>query len=161
VPSDGVDVRVVDPAAGVVTELGAVGELQVRGYHVMAGYHDDPEATARTIDADGWLHTGDLVTLDDDGFLRIVGRLKDMIVTGGVNVSAGEVEPALESSPAMGQSAVLGLPAPRWGERVVAVLRPAAGATIDVAEVEAHLRERLAPYKVPKQWEVVDDLPLT
>jgi fatty-acyl-CoA synthase len=98
----------------------------------MAGYHDDPDATARTIDEDGWLHTGDLVTLDADGFLRIVGRLKDMIVTGGVNVYAAEVETALESHPAIGQSAVLGLPDPHWGERVVAVLRPVAGAEIDL-----------------------------
>ena len=161
VPADGVDVRVVDPDTGDVSELGAIGELQVRGYHVMAGYHEDPDATARTIDDDGWLHTGDLVTLDADGFLRIVGRLKDMIVTGGVNVYAAEVETALESHPAVGQAAVLGLPDAHWGERVVAVLRPASGADIDVAEVEAHLRDRLAPYKVPKQWEVVDDLPVT
>ena len=138
-----------------------IGELQVRGYHVMAGYHDDPEATARTIDADGWLRTGDLVTLDADGFLRIVGRLKDMIVTGGVNVYAAEVETALESHPSVGQAAVLGLPDPHWGERVVAVLRPATGATVDPAEVEAYLRERLAPFKVPKQWEVLADLPVT
>ena len=161
VPADGVDVRVVDPETDAVSELDAIGELQVRGYHVMAGYHDDPEATARTIDADGWLHTGDLVTLDADGFLRIVGRLKDMIVTGGVNVYAAEVETALESHPAVGQAAVLGLPDAHWGERVVAVLRPAAGATVDPVEIEAYLRERLAPYKVPKQWEVVDDLPVT
>jgi len=161
VPADGVDVRVVDPETDAVSELDALGELQVRGYHVMAGYHDDPEATARTIDADGWLHTGDLVTLDADGFLRIVGRLKDMIVTGGVNVYAAEVETALESHPAVGQAAVLGLPDAHWGERVVAVLRPAAGATVDPVEIEAYLRERLAPYKVPKQWEVVDDLPVT
>jgi acyl-CoA synthetase (AMP-forming)/AMP-acid ligase II len=84
-----------------------------------------------------------------------------MIVTGGVNVYAAEVETALESHPAVGQAAVLGLPDPHWGERVVAVLRPATGASIDPAEIEAYLRERLAPYKVPKQWEVVDDLPVT
>jgi fatty-acyl-CoA synthase len=161
VPADGVDVRVVDPERGAVTGLGEIGELHVRGYHVMAGYHDDPDATARTIDAEGWLHTGDLVTLDADGFLRIVGRLKDMIVTGGVNVYAAEVETALESHPAVGQSAVFGLPDEHWGERVVAVLRPSVGAELDVAEVEAYLRDRLAPYKVPKQWEVVDDLPVT
>jgi fatty-acyl-CoA synthase len=161
VPVDGVDVRVVDPETYAVTGLNMIGELHVRGYHVMAGYHDDPEATARTIDPEGWLHTGDLVTLDGDGFLRIVGRLKDMIVTGGVNVYAAEVETALESHPAVGQAAVLGLPDPHWGERVVAVLRPATGASIDPAEIEAYLRERLAPYKVPKQWEVVDDLPVT
>jgi fatty-acyl-CoA synthase len=161
VPADGVDVRVVDPETGSVTALDEIGELHVRGYHVMDGYHDDPEATARAIDADGWLHTGDLVTLDAGGFLRIVGRLKDMIVTGGANVYAAEVETALESHSAVGQAAVLGLPDPHWGERVVAVLRPATGASIDPVEVEAFLRERLAPYKVPKQWEVVDDLPVT
>ena len=154
VPADGVDVRVVDPETGD-DPARRDRRLQVRGYHVMAGYHDDAEATARTIDADGWLHTADLVTLDDTGFLRIVGRLKDMIVTGGVNVYAAEVETALESHPAVGQAAVLGLPDPRWGERVVAVLRPATGAALDPAEVEAFLRERLAPDKVPKQWVVV------
>ena len=82
-------------------------------------------------------------------------------MSGGVNVYAAEVETALESHPAVGQAAVLGLPDPHWGERVVAVLRPASGVSVDPAEIEAYLRERLAPYKVPKQWEVVDDLPVT
>lgn len=156
-PADGVDVRVVDPETGALCALDAVGELHVRGYNVMAGYHDQPEETARTIDSDGWLRTGDLVTLDDAGYLRIVGRAKDMIVTGGVNVYAAEVEAALLEHPGVSAAAVFGLPDARWGERVTAALIT----TADLASIEQFLRTRLAPYKIPKQWELVDALPMT
>ncbi len=161
VPADGVDVRVMDLVSGALCAIDEVGELHVRGYNVMAGYHDQPDETARAIDADGWLRTGDLVTLDAHGYLRIVGRTKDMIVTGGVNVYAAEVETALLDHPDVGVAAVFGLPDPQWGERVTAALVASSGHTVDTDGVEAFLRNRLAPFKIPKQWEVVPELPMT
>jgi fatty-acyl-CoA synthase len=165
-PLDGVDVRVVDPATGDVVQTGEEGELEVRGPNVMVGYHDRPDATAEAFH-DGWLRTGDLVTLDDAGSLRITGRLKDMIVTGGVNVYAAEVEGALLADPAVVEAAVFGVPDDHWGERVVAAVRldPApADADAEAAALDAVARrvaERLAPYKRPKQWTAVRAMPVT
>lgn len=159
-PIDGLDVRVVDPATHAVVPVGEVGELQVRGVNVMAGYHGQPAASADAMD-DGWLRTGDLVTLDERGYLRIVGRLKDMIVTGGVNVYAAEVEAAILEHPGVAEVAVFGVPDDRWGERVVAALRCAPERVPTVEEVTAFLAERLAPFKVPKQWVFVEEMPHT
>jgi fatty-acyl-CoA synthase len=153
-----------NPAADVeevVLACGEVGELQVRSPYVMAGYHDMPEATAAAFAPDGWLRTGDLVTMDDRGFLRIAGRVKDMIVTGGENVFPVEVEGVLSEHPDVMMAAVIGVPHHRWGEQVVAVVRPAPGAAPDPAKLDTYLRERLASYKVPKQILVSDELPLT
>jgi len=152
--------RVVDPEGGTVVPVGAVGELEIRGFGVMAGYFDDPDSTAAAIEPDGWLHTGDLFTMDERGYLRITGRLKDMIVTGGVNVFPAEVEAAIAAHPTVADVAVIGLPDRRWGEAVVAVVRLADGAHPDDSELDAFTRERLAPYKVPKRWEFVEELPL-
>jgi fatty-acyl-CoA synthase len=153
------DGRVVDPGRGVVVPVGEVGELQIRGFGVMAGYFDEPDATAATIEPDGWLHTGDLAVMDARGYLRITGRLKDMIVTGGVNVFPAEIEAAIAAHPAVAEVAVLGVPHPRWGEAVVGVVRLATGTRVDAADLEAFTRERLAPYKVPKRWLFTDALP--
>lgn len=159
-PLEQLEARVVDPATGAVVPTGTVGELQVRGYSVMQGYHDMPEATAETIVDDGWLRTGDLVTMDGRGYLTIAGRLKEMIVSGGLNIYPLEIEGVLGEHPAIAQAAVLGLPDHHWGELVVGVLRPRDGG-LDVAEVEQWARERLAPYKIPKRWVVVDEMPMT
>lgn len=153
--------RVVDPELGTVVPVGEVGELQVRGFATMAGYFEDPDATAAAIDADGWLRTGDLATMDVRGYLRITGRLKDMIVTGGVNVYPAEIEAAVAAHPDVAEVAVVGVPDARWGEAVVAVVRPHAGATPSPAELDAFTRTCLAPYKVPKRWALVDELPMT
>jgi fatty-acyl-CoA synthase len=153
--------RVVDPERSVVEPVGAVGELQVRGSGVMAGYFDEPEATALAIDPDGWLHTGDLVTMDERGYLRVVGRLKDMIVSGGTNVYPAEIEAVIAAHPSVADVAVIGRPDDRWGEAVVAVVRPAPGVAVDAQMLEEFARERLAPYKVPKQWVFTDELPMT
>jgi fatty-acyl-CoA synthase len=160
-PLPQIEARVVDPASGSIVPLGEVGELQVRGFNVMRGYHDLPEATAETIVDGGWLRTGDLVTMDERGYLRIAGRLKEMIVSGALNIFPLEIESVLVGHPGVALAAVLGVPDRRWGEQVVAVLQPAAGGSIDVAAVEAWARERLAPYKIPKRWVVVDEMPLT
>jgi len=159
-PLPSVEVRVVDEARHVV-ELGQVGELEVRGPNTMVGYHALDEASAEVLGPDGWLRTGDLVDMDGGGVLRMRGRRKDMIVSGGENVFPVEVEEALATHPAVAQAAVLGVPDRRWGEAVVAVVRPVPGAEVDAEALAAHLRLRLAPYKVPKRWEFVDELPLT
>ena len=125
-PLPGVGARVVDPARGVPVARGAVGELEVRGPNVMAGYHELPEASAEAIGPDGWLRTGDLVTMDDRGYLRMTGRVKEMIVSGGENIFPVEIENALAEHPEVAQVAVVGVPDDRWGEAAVAVVVPSA-----------------------------------
>jgi len=136
------------------------GELLVRGPRVTKGYHDMPEETARAIDADGWLHTGDLGSMDARGYVRIEGRLKDMIKRGGENVAPAEVEACLAEHGAVAEAAVVGLPDERWGEIVVAYVRPA-GPAPEVSELVAHCRERLAAFKLPRRWAFVETMPLT
>jgi fatty-acyl-CoA synthase len=153
--------RVVDTERGVVVPVGDVGELQVRGVGVMAGYFDEPEQTAATIEPDEWLHTGDLVTMDERGRLRVTGRLKDMIVTGGVSVYPAEIEAVIIEHPTVAEVAVIALPHDRWGEAVVAVVRPVPGVAADAQVLEQFSRERLAPYKVPKRWVFTDEVPMT
>ncbi|GAA2774583.1 FadD3 family acyl-CoA ligase [Streptomyces showdoensis] len=138
---------------------GEPGEILTRGHHVMHGYLDDPEATARAVDADGWLHTGDVGVLDGRGFLRITDRLKDMLVVGGFNVYPAEVEQVLRGHPAVLDVAVVGAPDARLGEVGVAYCVPAAGARIDAAELTAYTRERLANFKVPRAFHPVPGLP--
>ena len=160
-PLPGTDVRVADPETFETVPVGSVGELQVRGYNVMAGYHGDPAQTAEAFTSDGWLRTGDLVSLDDRGYLRIVGRLKDMIVTGALNVYPAEIEGVLRQHADIAEVAVIGLPDERWGERVVAVVRPAPGRSPKPDDLDRFARDQLAPYKLPKEWVLLDELPLT
>ena len=160
-PLPQIEARVADPVSGALVDLGEVGELQVRGFNVMRGYHDLPEATAATLVDGGWLRTGDLVTMDERGYLRIAGRLKEMIISGAMNIFPLEIEGVLSTHPDVAQVAVLGMPDRRWGEQVVAVLRPRAGTDIDTTELETWTRERLAPYKIPKRWVVVEEMPMT
>ncbi len=155
----GFDVIVAD-GEGQELPHGETGELLVRGYGVMQGYLDDPEATTAAIDERGFLHTGDLATMDERGVFRIVGRLKDMILVGGFNVYPAEVENALFGHEAIGQVAVVGLPDARLGEVSVAYVVPAAGAAIDADAIVAWARERLANYKVPRHVVAVSELPL-
>jgi fatty-acyl-CoA synthase len=160
-PLPAVEVRVVDPATETVVPEGEVGELHVRGPNVMAGYHELPEATAETLSADGWLRTGDLVTMDGGGVLRMVGRRKEMIVSGGENLFPVEIENALAAHDGVAQVAVVGVPDRTWGEAAVAFVRPVPGATVDGAVLEGFLRQRLAGFKVPRRWVFVDGFPLT
>ena len=135
---------------------GRRGEIVVRSSLVMAGYYRDPEATAEA-SRHGWHHTGDIGYLDDDNFLFIVDRAKDMIITGGFNVYSAEVEQALMAHPAVQDCAVIGLPDEKWGERVVAVVQPKGA--LDPAELTAFVKERIGSVKTPKQVLVWDDLP--
>ena len=127
----------------------------------MTGYFDDPEATAAAIDADGWLHTGDLASMDERGYCRIGGRLKDMIIRGGENIYPREIEQVLFDHEDVADVAVLGVPDETWGEQVAAFIRPADGRTPDPDELFAYCRERLAPHKTPRHWTIVDSFPLT
>ena len=141
--------------------IGGVGEYCTRGYHVMHGYYGNPEATEKAIDADGWLHTGDLCAMDSRGYCTVEGRLKDMIIRGGENIYPRELEDLLFAHPTVGEVAVVGLPDDKWGETVAAFVRPAPGCTIDRAELFAYMREHLAPHKTPKDWFAVEVFPQT
>jgi acyl-CoA synthetase (AMP-forming)/AMP-acid ligase II len=154
----GNEVRIADEQGNEVPR-GETGEVQVRGQGVMLGYLDNPEATAETIDADGWLHTGDVGTMDERGYVRITDRMKDLYISGGFNVYPAEVEKLLAEHPAIGMAAVVGVPDERLGEvgRAYVVLRPGANAT--EAELIAWSRENMANYKVPRGFVMVGDLP--
>jgi fatty-acyl-CoA synthase len=155
------EMSIRDPRTGAVVPVGAVGEICARGYGVMLGYNDNPQATAAAIDADGWLHTGDLGTLDAQGRLRITGRVKEMIIRGGENLFPAEIENVLLEHAAIAEAAVVGVPDERWGEIVVGFLRLAPGASLDRAALVAHCRERISPQKTPAHWIAVTDWPLT
>jgi HIP---CoA ligase len=158
-PIPDVDVRTVDEAGSDVA-VGHPGEVVVRGYNVMAGYIGDPDASASAIDADGWLHTGDIGVVDRNGNLKITDRLKDMFIVGGFNAYPAEIENMIMEHTGVGQAAVVGVPDRRLGEVATAFVVPRAGATIDEAELIAWCRERMANYKVPRSVQVVDALPL-
>jgi len=156
-----VEVKIIDTETGETVPVGTIGEYCARGYLVMHGYYEMPDATAETIDADGWLHTGDLASMDERGYLSIEGRLKDMIIRGGENIYPKELEELLFAHPSVAEVAVVGLPDEKWGEVISAFIRPAAGATVDRGELFAYLREHLAPHKTPRHWFQVDGFPLT
>ncbi|MCO8269021.1 AMP-binding protein [Actinoplanes sp. TRM 88003] len=156
-PSPLVTVAVMGPDGELLTR-GGTGEIVVRGSLVMRGYHRDPQATAAA-SAHGWHHTGDIGYLDDDNYLYIVDRAKDMVITGGFNVYSTEVEQALMQHPAVQDCAVIGLPDDKWGERVTAVIQLRVGATVDKAEMAEFVKERIGSVKTPKQIEIWDDLP--
>ncbi len=137
---------------------GERGEIVVRSSLVMRGYYKNPEATAEA-SPHGWHHTGDIGFLDEEGLLHIVDRAKDMVITGGFNVYSTEVEQALMAHPAVADCAVVGLPDEKWGERLTAVLQLRPGQSVDAAEVQAFVKERIGSVKTPKQVEVWPDLP--
>jgi acyl-CoA synthetase (AMP-forming)/AMP-acid ligase II len=154
-----VEVRCVD-AAGNPVPPGEPGELLVRGYNLMQGYFNNPEATAEAIDAEGWLHTGDIGVLDEAGYLRITDRIKDMFITGGFNVYPAEIEQVILRYPGVAQAAVIGIPDERLGEVAMAFLLPAAGQQVDTQAFLAWCREQMANYKVPRRALLLDAMPL-
>ncbi len=160
-PMPGVEVKIIDPESGETLPIGAIGEYCTRGYHVMKGYFEMPEQTAEAIDADGWLHTGDLCAMDERGYCTVEGRLKDMIIRGGENIYPRELEELLFAHEAVGDVAVVGLPDEKWGESVAAFIRPAPGHTVDKSELFNYTREHLAPHKTPRHWFAVEEFPLT
>ncbi|AEV85439.1 AMP-binding protein [Actinoplanes sp. SE50] len=154
-------VKVVDPA-GATVPIGESGELCTRGYSVMLGYWGQPEKTAEAVDADGWMHTGDLAEMDADGYLRITGRIKDMVIRGGENVYPREVEEFLLTHPDVVDVQVIGVPDEKFGEEVMAWIRMRPGATpLDAANVRAFCAGRLAHFKIPRYVRLVDEFPTT
>ncbi|BDZ65565.1 hypothetical protein GCM10025877_25030 [Agromyces mangrovi Wang et al. 2018] len=160
VPFPSTEIRIVDPDdTSVDRRLGEAGELLIRGPQVFGGYWRRPIETTAALLPGGWLRTGDIVTADADGFITIVDRIKELIITGGFNVSPSEVEGALETHPDVVASAAVGLPSPRGGEEVVAAVVLREGAFLDSDGLRDHCRERLAAYKVPRRVVELDDLP--
>jgi acyl-CoA synthetase (AMP-forming)/AMP-acid ligase II len=155
----GIEVRLVDET-GVEVAVGQPGEVLVRGYNVMKGYLDNPAATAETIDADGWLHTGDIAVADAAGNIQITDRKKDMFIVGGFNAYPAEIENIMNGHPGVAQVAIVGVPDERMGEVAMAFVIPTSGVDIDVAELVSWCREHMANYKVPRHIEIVEALPL-
>jgi fatty-acyl-CoA synthase len=157
-----VEVKVVDPATGETVERGGAGELCTRGYSVMLGYWDDPEKTAEAIDSDGWMHTGDLAVMREDGYCQVVGRIKDMVIRGGENIYPREIEEFLYTHPDVEDVQVVGVPDERFGEELCAWVRVRPGAEPLTAEaVRAFATGKLAHYKIPRYVMVVDEFPMT
>ena len=156
-----VEIKIVDPASGAVVPRGTPGELCTRGYSVMLGYWNNEEETRGSIDAARWMHTGDLATMDDEGYLNIVGRIKDMIIRGGENIYPREIEEYLYSHPDVGDVQVIGVPSARYGEEVMAWIKPREGATLTSDDLDAYCRGKIATYKIPRYWKLVDGFPMT
>jgi len=154
------DVRIIDETGGVVP-VGEEGELQTRGYSVMQGYWDDPEKTAEAIDADGWMHTGDLARIDAEGYCNITGRVKDMIIRGGENISPREIEEFLYTHSAISQVQVFGVPDAKFGEIVATWIVPKPGADLTEEDVRDFCRNKIAHYKVPELVRFKSELPMT
>jgi fatty-acyl-CoA synthase len=141
--------------------VGETGELWVRGYSVMKGYWDEPEKTADVLDENGWMHSGDLATLDQDGYCNIVGRVKDMVIRGGENIYPREVEEFLHQHPAVQNVQCFGIPNPKYGEVLCAWIHLKEGATITETEVKQFCDGKIAHYKVPTHVQFVTDYPMT
>jgi fatty-acyl-CoA synthase len=156
-----VEVKVVDPDSGRVVGRGTTGELCTRGYVVMLGYWENPQATAEAIDQAGWMHTGDLATLDADGYANIVGRIKDMVIRGGENIYPREVEEFLYQHPAVGDVQVVGVPDARYGEELCAWVRLREGRQVTGDELRDWCRGKIATFKIPRYWRFVDEFPMT
>jgi fatty-acyl-CoA synthase len=145
-----------------VQPLGEPGEICCRSYQNMVGYHDMPAETAATIDADGWLHMGDLGTMDGRGFVRVTGRIKDMIIRGGINLYPREIEEVLLEHPAVAEAAVVGVPDEKWGEQIAAIIRLVDGVSPpSVEELRTFCRSQMSAHKTPSYWSFTDQLPAT
>jgi fatty-acyl-CoA synthase len=155
------DVRIVDPASRETVPTGTPGELCVRGYNVMLGYYNNPEATAAAVDADGWLRTGDQATIDEDGYVRITGRIKDLIIRGGENISPKEVEELVRQHPSVADVSVYGIASEFFGEEVAASVRLKPGADATADDIIAFCEPRIAKFKVPRHVRFVSEFPLT
>lgn len=160
-PLPHLEAAILDPQTNEVLPIGEQGEICTRGYHVMTGYNDNPEATAAAIDAEGWLHTGDLGRMDSRGFLAITGRVKEMIIRGGENLFPAEIENAMLEHPEVAEVAVVGIPDEKWGEQVACFMRARGGERPDAKALKAFIRERISPQKTPVYWIWLDEWPLT
>jgi len=153
--------KVVDPETNREVPCGVPGEFVVRGYNVMKGYYKMPEATAQAIDSEGWLHTGDLATMHEDGYFKITGRIKDMIIRGGENIYPKEIEEFLYTHPAVKDVQVIGVPSEQYGEEVMAWIILKEGKTATEDEIKEYVRGHLARHKTPKYVRFTDSFPMT
>jgi fatty-acyl-CoA synthase len=160
-PAAYTEISIRDPKSDAVLPVGEQGEICARAYSVMLGYNDNPEATAAAIDKDGWLHTGDLGRMDARGYVKITGRVKEMIIRGGENLFPAEIENAMLEHDGIDEVAVVGIPDEKWGEQVACFVRSGKGAAFSAGELKAFVRERLSPQKTPAYWVEVTDWPLT
>jgi fatty-acyl-CoA synthase len=156
-----VEVKIVDPATGDEVPIGEQGELCTRGYHVMKGYYKMPEATAKTVDSDGWLHTGDLAIMDKNGYCKITGRIKDMIIRGGENIYPREIEEFLYSHPKVKDIQVVGVPSEKYGEEVAAFVQLKTGEKATAEEIISFCKDQISFFKIPKYVYFVDEYPTT
>jgi fatty-acyl-CoA synthase len=156
-----VEIRIADPASGRALPCGQAGEFQTRGYSVMLGYWEEPERTAEAIDAARWMHTGDLATMDEQGYVKIVGRIKDVVIRGGENIYPREIEEFLYSHPGVTDVQVIGVPDERYGEAITAWVIPREGAALTDSDVREHCRGKIAHFKVPRYVLFTDEFPMT
>jgi fatty-acyl-CoA synthase len=156
-----VEIKIVDPGTGAVVPRGTRGELCSRGYSVMRGYWNDEEATRHAIDPARWMHTGDLATMDADGYVNIVGRIKDMIIRGGENIYPREVEEFLYGHPDIADVQVIGVPSEKYGEEVMAWVKPREGARLTGEGLATWCKGKVASYKIPRHWKFVESFPMT
>ena len=155
------EIKIVDPETGAVVPRGAGGEFCTRGYSVMLGYWNNEKATADAIDAAGWMHTGDLATMDNEGYINIVGRIKDMILRGGENIYPREIEEFLYTHPAIQDVQVIGVPSEKYGEEVMAWVKLKEGQVVSGDDLKAFCHNQIGRYKIPKYWKFVDGFPMT
>ena len=156
-----VEIRIADATTGESLPRGAIGEFCTRGYSVMTGYWNEPEQTAAAIDGDGWMHTGDLAVMADDGYVNIVGRIKDMVIRGGENIYPREIEEFLYTHPAVADVQVIGVPDPKYGEELMAWVKLRPGTTADEQELREFCRGQIAHFKIPRYVRFVDEFPMT
>ncbi len=156
-----VEVKIVDPNTGKVVKRGEKGELCTRGYSVMLGYWNNDDATRKAIDSARWMHTGDLATMDEDGYVNIVGRIKDMVIRGGENVYPREIEEFLYTNPKVADVQVIGVPDAKYGEEIMAWVKLKAGETATPEELTAFCKGQIASFKIPRYWKFVDAFPMT
>lgn len=160
-PIPGVEVKIVDPETGEEVPRGVQGELCARGYNVMKGYYKLPEATAAAIDEDNWLHTGDLATMDENGYCKITGRVKDMIIRGGENIYPREIEEFLYTHPEILDVQVVGVPDIKYGEEAIAYIRRREGSQLTEEDVKAFCNGKIARFKIPRYVAFIDEFPMT
>ncbi len=155
------EIKVINPATGETVPRGETGEFCTKGYSVMLGYWEDPEKTAESIDVEGWMHSGDLAVMDDEGYVNIVGRIKDLVIRGGENVYPREIEEFLYSHPSIRDVQVIGVPDEKYGEEIMAWVQVNEGASVTAQDVRDFCKGRIAHYKIPRYVQVVDEFPMT
>ncbi len=156
-----VEVKIVDPGTGETVARGIKGELCTKGYSVMIGYWNDDAKTKDSIDEDGWMHSGDLATMDEEGYINIVGRIKDMIIRGGENIYPKEIEEFLYQHPKVGEVQVIGVPSEKFGEEVMAWIKPKNGYSLTADEIKDYCTGQIAHYKIPGYYKFTKDFPMT